>query len=46
MSRRIIFYCAPDITIGDICALFEGQTNAYDYEIAVEDGVVVIREGR
>lgn len=48
MSKRIVFYCASDLTIGDICNLFEGQTNAYDYEIAVDPdgGVVVIQEGK
>ena len=48
MSGRIIFYCASDLTIGDICNLFEGNTNAYDYKIAYDEETasVVIREGR
>lgn len=47
MSERIIFYCADGLTIGDICNLFEGNTNAYDYEIAYDPtGVIVIREGK
>lgn len=48
MNKRIIFYCAEGLTIGDICNLFEGNTNAYDYEIAYdeESASVVIREGR
>ena len=46
MSGRIIFYCAEGLTIGDICNLFGENTNAYDYEIAHDGGVIVIREGK
>ena len=45
MSKRIIFYAAEGLTIGDICILFNNNTDAYDYEIANHEGVIVIREG-
>lgn len=43
MSRTICWFNG-DLTVGDICNLFEGQTNAYEYRLAVKDDVIVLVE--
>lgn len=44
---RIVFYAAPDLTIGDVCVLFGQNTDAYDYVIDFDEGSgIVIREGK
>ena len=43
--KRVLAYLDPDIRIGDICAMFEGNTNIYSYRLAVDDnGSIVITE--
>ena len=41
---RVICWFNGDLRVGDICHLFEGQTNAYEYRLAVEDGIIVLVE--
>lgn len=42
---KVICFFAEGLTIGDICTLFGGNTEAYDYVIDVDDiGNLILRE--
>lgn len=44
-GTKVICFFAEGLTVGDICTLFSGNTDAYDYVIDVDDiGTLILRE--
>lgn len=42
---KVICFFAEGLTVGDICNLFAGQTDAYEYVIDVDNhGALILRE--
>lgn len=41
---RVVAYFTADLTVGDICQLFEGNTNVYEYRLMIDGDVIVLVE--